>query len=179
MNLQWIEKGNSLIPVVDTLPCVSSSCVGTQYHTDDLQLTKESDMSYAQTHINLAPAQQDEGKAHIDQRVYSIFYDKKEELADKFLREDKPETYGDARKWIAEGKFQLTVDKSIKDEGDFNPYNWSFRWGTKERDEEGFDQAMISLKKARQDCLDICSILSDENKRLEALKAFEAYDTQS
>jgi len=91
----------------------------------------------------------------------------------------EPKSSKEAAKWLKDRNYHFVdVEPGDFDEdSDDFTYNYHspFRWGKEPVDYKARDKAFDDLEKARQTASDIINVVTDESKRLQALKDFESY----
>ena len=127
---------------------------------------------------------------YLSRRVESTFYGLHSELADTFnlYKDNKPKTYKELIAAIKGDKFKLDakrtkrIDEYFSDGDEDEDCFYSFRgsldgiiWDGPQPDRKGYDKAIEDLSKAKTDTMDTIRVITDEEKRLAALKAFEAW----
>lgn len=144
---------------------------------DAQQQKKENKMCKSTTAIcvQAAPEQQDMGYEHLRQRVYTAWYEKRNELEEKFFLTGgpKPKTFSQAQQWLAEGNYTFTKPDADSEE-DVRYYGLShyWRWGKDKPDRAGYEAAEKVLIEARDAAMDIITVNPDPTARLAALQTF-------
>lgn len=126
-------------------------------------------MCNGQTSITIQKEEKkDTSLQYIKDRSRDIFYTKKIEI-DKKFEDPCPKTKKEAEKWLKDGNFRVDIHSSDEDFAYVH-----FAWGKDAPDYEKRDEIQNELSKDLTELRDTVSIITDENTRLEALKAFEA-----
>jgi hypothetical protein len=125
------------------------------------------------------PKAKDAGLTYIKQRIRDLYFQKHQDLRYDFeLDGVRPKSFKEARDWLKKGNFRFEYPDYVKEDTEFPYYGImeAFQWGEKGPDREGFEAAVKELDRAKQRCTDIVFVVTDEERRLAALKEFEEYN---
>lgn len=120
--------------------------------------------------------QPDAAKDYILLHLSDLRYTKRQELEKQFgLYGLSPSSFKELKEWLKSGNYRINDEPEDFDE-DEDGFYWqdAFRWGKDKPDHKAYKAAQKKLEEKYQEVLDLVSILTDEEKRLEALRNFRS-----
>jgi hypothetical protein len=146
--------------------------------------TKEHSMNYAQAVVQ-SPVYTDTAKDYIVRRLYDAKYEHSRAIEKHFQPYGKfPKTLKELKVMLKAGDYRLIEhyrsssesDEDFDYDEDEDCFHWTeaLKWGKEKPDNKAYQAACKALSDKYDEVLDIVSIITDEDKRLEALQNFRS-----